>query len=364
MDDPPLSNISGSNVTAGVTPAWVTGPFLIVWVPGTIGVIILLWLRKWVAKRLLWNILLSRLAVEHKARPEKVREPLKNTLLTETVMNTLGLSVAVTFLQWGADLGFEEDEEYFANWYAFISFTACGGYTTAMCINLLALCYFDVMLDKNISKILAVENSFAAMLVIDPVLTFFTATLMLVVTMIMFLLKVYGEAASVGCIICMLGPILKILKTWRVLDLDTIERQGAIDLDQVQKTLNRSKKVSSVSSGKSLLQLGGIASTLRRSSKDANPEQLQEAVELSEPGGKQGLSKKKARRSSQPKIVRSDPSTGPGALLSLTVADTMSATSAAKDELVESRRASMAPAPGDEFTAYEQPRCSRISAAL
>ena len=33
----------------------------------------------------------------------KVREILKNTLLTETVMNTLGLSIAIAFLHWGAD---------------------------------------------------------------------------------------------------------------------------------------------------------------------------------------------------------------------------------------------------------------------
>ena len=300
------TNATGAASTAPL-PAWFTGPFLQVWLPGAIGILMLLALRGWVAKKLGWNLMLKRLVLAHmdgraelshqraeksleaakqevfaaklsgasnrlhealaserdashevaeakeraleaaRAWGHKVREILKNTLLTETVMNTLGLSIAIAFLHWGADLDFEEHETIFGHWYAFFAFASSGGFTTAMCINLLGLCYLDVMLDENIPKVLSVDNSFAAKLIVDPVLTFFTACLFLIFDMVLFQMKVFGEAAAIGCSICMLGPLGKIVHTWIMLDRNTIERQAEIDTGAQQKKLERSKKIASVS---------------------------------------------------------------------------------------------------------------------
>ena len=87
------------------------------------------------------------------------------------------------------------------------------------------MCYLDVILDQNFGKVLAPDKNFAATLIIDPVLTFFTAIIFLIVTMILFYQKTYGLAATIGVCVISFFPLAKVGSLWRKLDTNRIQNE-------------------------------------------------------------------------------------------------------------------------------------------
>ena len=200
---------------------------LVVWLPAVLFIIVVHLLRFRLAHRLRWKEMVLRLTATHSGDEAagisaQERKVLAGLLSNVTLLSALGSTLALTLLCAPTEIYAMEDESGIpytrsvaSQYFIFFSFASTATYMIVVIESALALLYLEQYSNTQLHALLCEK---AAVLFVEPLLAFVTASFYMLVAGVIFCASLYGPEAGIGLSIFVTIPIIKVAAAWHYME--------------------------------------------------------------------------------------------------------------------------------------------------
>ena len=200
---------------------------LVVWLPAVLFIVIAHMLRFRLASKLRWKEMVLRLTATHSEEEaagisDRERTVLTNLLSNVTLLSALGSTLALTLLCAPTEIYAEEDESGIpltrtvsSQYFIFFSFASTATFMIVVIESALAYLYLEQYNNTQLHALLCEK---AAVLFVEPLLAFVTASFYMLVAGVIFCASLYGPEAGIGLSVFITIPLLKVGSAWHYME--------------------------------------------------------------------------------------------------------------------------------------------------